>query len=236
MGFSDIKSAPVCVDSSIHNTNLVSTPNWERYWLNCNQQDERIVNTTLFPILVVILILAAIALRKLRSMGRPIPKQLQRGMPLPDFQASIEDGAPVRSTELHGTPAVILFVRGNWCPFCSSQVKNLTQHYKDIVDLGARLILVTPKPLETTRRVAEFFEVEFEFWLDDNLNIARSLGLLLPDGVPAASRKEYGDDTVWPTALVVDRNGIIRYAALSKLMADRPNPKTLLSELRKTLD
>lgn len=214
----------------------MSTPNWERYWIHYSQQDISIVSTTLLAIIIVVLIIAAVAIWKIRTLGRPVPKQLQRGVPLPDFHATLEDGAPIKSSELHGSPAVILFVRGNWCPFCSSQVKNLTQHYKDIVDSGARLILVTPKPLQTTRRVAEFFEVEFEFWLDHNLDIARSLGLLLPDGVPAASRKEYGNDTVWPTALVVDSSGIIRYVALSKLIADRPDPKTLLTELRNTLD
>ena len=130
---------------------------------------------------------------------------------------------------------MILFVRGNWCPFCSSQVENLSANYKDIVDLGARLILVTPKPLETTRRVAEFFKVEFEFWLDDDLAVTRQLGLLMEAGVPNDSRKEYGVDTIWPTALVIDPSGIIRYTELSKFIADRPKPETLLRELRVAL-
>jgi peroxiredoxin len=138
----------------------------------------------------------------------------------------------VRSTELHGTATVMLFVRGNWCPFCSTQVEDLTVHYKDIVDLGARLILVTPKPLQTTRRVAEFFEVEFDFWLDEDLAVSRQLGLLLESGVPDDSRKEYGADTVWPTAMVIDPSGIIRYTELSRFIADRPEPETLLRELR----
>jgi peroxiredoxin len=129
----------------------------------------------------------------------------------------------------------MLFVRGNWCPFCSSHVENLTVHYKDIIDLGARLILVTPKPLETTRRVAEFFEVEFDFWLDVDLAVTKQLGLLHETGVPDDHRKEYGEDTVWPTALVVDPSGIIRYSELSKFVVDRPNPKTLLRELRTAL-
>jgi len=141
----------------------------------------------------------------------------------------------VRSTELHGTATVMLFVRGNWCPFCSSQVENLTVHYKDIVDLGARLILVTPKPLETTRRVAEFFKVEFDFWLDVDLAVAKQLGLLHKSGVPDDHRKEYGADTVWPTALVIDPSGIIRYTELSKFIADRPDPKILSRELRTAL-
>lgn len=163
--------------------------------------------------------------------GRSVPDALRRGQPLPDFRAATEHGEPVRSAELHGTAAVILFVRGSWCPFCNSQVEDLTKHYKDIVDLGARLILVTPKPLETTRRVAQFFEVEFDFWLDESLAVARQLGLLDVQGVPESHQKEYGADTVWPTALVVDRAGIITYVRLSKTMADRPDPKELLAAI-----
>jgi len=185
--------------------------------------------------IAAVLIVAVLAFRRFRNAGRPVPAPLRRGQPLPDFRAVDENGDPVRSTQLHGAAAVILFVRGNWCPFCSSQVENLTVYYKDIIDLGARLILVTPKPLETTKRVAKFFEVEFDFWLDDELAVTKQLGLLQESGVPKNHRKEYGDDTIWPTALVVDPNGIIRYTELSKFIADRPNPKTLLRELRTAL-
>ena len=166
---------------------------------------------------------------------RPVPEALRRGRPLPDFVAVDEQGNRLRSTDLHGTPAVMIFVRGNWCPFCDRQVKNLTGYYKQIVDLGAKIVFVTPKPLETTRRVAEFFEVEFEFWLDESLAATRQLGLLFETAVPADYRKEYGEDTVWPTSLVIDAAGIIRYVALSKHIIDRPNPKTLLRELQQAI-
>ena len=188
--------------------------------------------STIALVIIVVLIALAVFFWKSKKVGRPVPAVLRQGQSLPDFHAIDENGDPVRSTELHGTAAVILFVRGNWCPFCSSQVENLTVHYKDIIDLGARLILITPKPLETTRRVAEFFEVEFDFWLDEDLAVTKQLGLLLESGVPANNRKEYGNDTVWPTALVVDASGIIRYTELSKFIADRPNAKGLLRELR----
>ena len=166
---------------------------------------------------------------------RATPPQLKPGSPLPDFRAVDEQGDPVSSLELHGSPTVILFVRGNWCPFCSRQVSNLTQHYRDIVNLGAKLILVTPKPLETTRHVAEFFKVEFNFWLDQELAVTKLLGLLQEGGVPRNYNKEYGSDTIWPTALVVDAAGIIRYTELSKHISDRPDPGLLLREIRKTL-
>ncbi len=110
---------------------------------------------------VILLIAVAWMFLKMKR-GPSIPAVLRPGQSLPDFVAADEQGNPVRSTQLIGSPTVMLFVRGNWCPFCTSQVADLTGHYKDIVDLGAKLIFVSPKPLETTRRVAEFFEVEFD--------------------------------------------------------------------------
>jgi len=194
------------------------------------------MTSTLIICLVAVAVLAIIAWQLITRRGlRSTPPQVRSGSPLPDFRAVDEQGDPVRSVELHGSPVVMLFVRGNWCPFCSRQVSNLTQHYRDIVDVGARLILITPKPLETTRRVADFFKVEFDFWLDDQLAVTTQLGLLQKGGVPGDYDKEYGKDTVWPTALVVDAAGIIRYTELSKHISDRPDPDALLREVRKTL-
>lgn len=184
-------------------------------------------------ILVAIVAVICLVAWSRRNKGEhPVPEVLRPGKPLPEFRAFDEQGSPLRSTQLVGAPAVILFVRGSWCPFCNEQVENLTRYYKDIVASGARLILVTPKPLETTRRVARFFEVEFDFWLDDSLEAAEKLGLLHTAAVPTDYRREYGADTVWPTALVVDRNGIIRHTELSRHISDRPDPKVLLRALQ----
>ncbi len=182
---------------------------------------------------IIVLAVVAVWLFLAKKRGPSIPDALRPGRSIPDFPAADEQGNPIRSVQVVGSPTVMLFVRGNWCPFCTRQVEGLTRHYKDIVDLGAKLIFVTPKPLETTRRVAEFFEVEFEFWLDDELAAAKQLGLVMSATVPGDSQKEYGTDTVWPTALVIDAAGIIRYSKLSRMVIDRPDPKLLLNELRK---
>lgn len=186
---------------------------------------------TIFAVLV--LAVAGLAWWYWQRGAHPMPEMLQPGKPLPLFIAKTEDGTRIDSSVLEGHPAVVLFVRGSWCPFCSAQVKNLTKYYKDIVDLGARLVFVTPKPLDTTRRVAEMFDVEFEFWLDEDLAVARALKLLHKGGVPGSEKDQYGTaDTVWATALVIDASGTIRFTELSKHIVDRPNPKTLLRALR----
>ena len=188
-------------------------------------------NAIFWIIGIVVVACLILALRK-KARGRPVPDILKPGQRLPDFQAIDEDGNSVSSSDLAGAPAILLFVRGSWCPFCSKQVANLTKVYKEITDSGAKLILITPKPLDTTRRVANIFGVDFKFWLDDSLKVAKQLGLVLEAGVPDDYRKEYGEDTLWPTSLVVDANGVIKFTELSRFIVDRPNPEKLLKVLR----
>lgn len=180
-------------------------------------------------VVTVSLAIAMLFLARDKLRGKAVPAAIRPGQRLPDFSLVDEEGNTVGSASLKGAPAVLLFVRGTWCPFCSRQVADLTRHYKEITASGARLILITPKPLDTTRRVAEFFEVDFEFWLDDSLRLATQLGLTIPNGVPGAYRREYGNDTVWPTSLVVDANGVIRMSEMSRFIADRPNAEKLLA-------
>jgi peroxiredoxin len=187
------------------------------------------VNLTWILIAAAVVIAGALLVFREKIRGRAVPDILQPGNPLPEFAAVDEDGKPLYSNNLRGRPSVILFVRGSWCPFCSKQVQNLTDFYKAINESGAHLILVTPKPLDTTRRVADFFDVKFEFWLDESLAIGKKLGLVLEAGVPDDYDNEYGHDTLWPTSLIVDGDGIIRHTELSRFIADRPDPEKLLA-------
>ena len=188
---------------------------------------------TIIIVLVVLLVAAAVLyLKRDNIRGRPVPDALKPGNPLPEFELADEAGNPRFASELRGTTAVILFVRGTWCPFCSRQVADLTKHYKEITESGARLILVTSKPLDTTRRVADMFGVDFEFWIDPSFVVVRQLGLFLEGGIPGKHREDFGADTLWPASLVVDASGTIRYTEVSRFIADRPDPQKLLANVK----
>jgi len=174
--------------------------------------------------------LAAWFLRRRREQAGG---RLLRGRRIPDFTVRTEDGEPASPADLRGLPAVIIFLRGNWCPFCSSQVEGLTRHYRRINELGARLILVVPEPQQTTRRVADFFEVDFTFWLDPGLNAARELGIVHPGGVPEEYRDDFGPDTLRPVSVVIDSEGIIRYAHRSRDPRERPDPAEFVKVLQR---
>lgn len=184
--------------------------------------------------IVLILLLAALAaLWFTRRPGERASETLVRGRRIPDFTVRTEDGEPTGPSDLRGLPAVIIFLRGNWCPFCSSQVEGLTDHYRKISEMGARLILIVPEPQQTTRRVAEFFGVDFTFWLDPGLAAARRLGILHEQGVPEDLRGEYGSDTLRPVSLVIDGEGVIRYAYRAKDVRHRPDPREFVKVLER---
>ncbi len=179
----------------------------------------------------LLVVVASVILYRRSSPSRLLPPGLAVGNELPAFKARDEDGAEVDTENLKGSPTVMLFVRGNWCPFCTAQVEDLAGHYREISEAGAKLIFVTPMPLETTKRVGEFYRIEFDYWLDENLKAIEQLGLKIDGGVPESLRKEYGDNTVWPVALVLDGDNVIRYAEISKTIKDRPSPDRLLREI-----
>ncbi|WP_405228786.1 peroxiredoxin family protein [Lentisalinibacter sediminis] len=197
---------------------------------------EQVLNdtATVTAIVVVVLLLAAgLVFWLLRRPGEKASERLVRGRRIPEFSVQTEDGEPAGPPDLRGLPAVLVFLRGNWCPFCSAQVENLTQHYRQISELGARLILVVPKPQQTTRRVAELFDVDFTFWMDPDLTAARELGIVHPEGVPADYRDDYGADTLRPVSVVIDSEGIIRYANRSKDVRERPDPAEFVKVLER---
>ncbi|MDZ7644131.1 MAG: hypothetical protein U5K76_07965 [Woeseiaceae bacterium] len=171
----------------------------------------------------------------LNLRGKPAPTALKPGAELPvrrrgrRRQTGPLDG-PARCTRRHPVRARQLV------PVLQPAGRGPDPLLQEIVAAGARLVFVTPKPLATTRRVAEFFEVDFEFWLDPDQRIASALGLVHRAGVPGKHRDTHGTDTIWPTALVVDRDGRIVHAEQSRYIADRPDPRRLLQQLEALAD
>src|SRR5436853_5616744 len=58
----------------------------------------------------------------------PADPVLREGAPLPTFTL-VEGGREVASRELLAKPALWIFYRGNWCPLCVAQVREICAQY-----------------------------------------------------------------------------------------------------------
>jgi peroxiredoxin len=158
--------------------------------------------------------------------------KLVGGAPLPDFEAEDLDGTTGRAADLRGRTVLFMFYRGNWCPFCMAQVREITGRYRELSARGVELVLVSPQPTELTERVAGIYKVSARFWVDRDLRAARTLDIAQDHGVPAGpAARKYGHDTVLPTAIIVDAEGRILFTDQTDNYRVRPDPAIFLRAL-----
>ena len=151
--------------------------------------------------------------------------KLEVGKPLPAFELLGLDGDPLRSADLLGSRALLLFYRGNWCPLCMAQIREVAGQYEEIARRGVKVVLISPQPERKTVALARRFDVDFTFAVDPDSYAARRLGILDEGGLPTGMQLlGYDSDTVLPTVVLVERDGTVLAAGLTDNYRLRPDP------------
>ena len=158
--------------------------------------------------------------------------ELQTGRPLPEFTLEDEQGRGVNSRQFLGNPALFLFYRGNWCPLCMAQIKEIASQYKQLAEHGVQIVLISPQPHKHTQKLAQRFDVPFIYLVDAGNKVARQLKLLAQNGLPFGMQLlGYDSDTVMPTVVITDDQGKIIFADLTDNYRVRPEPETFMRVL-----
>ena len=169
------------------------------------------------------------------SFGRSHSGQLTVGQMLPAFELKNTGGDIVSSISLTDKPTVWIFYRGNWCPLCMAQIKEVAAQYQQIEELGARVALVSPQPHEFTVGLAKKFDVSFEFLTDEHNSAAQTLGIANTYGVPMGMQVlGYDSETVLPTVIITASGGLILWADETDNYRVRPEPEHFLTVLRES--
>ena len=167
------------------------------------------------------------------SFGARHSNRLVVGNMLPTFELRNTVGEMVSSTTLLDKPTVWLFYRGNWCPLCMAQIREVAAQYQELQELGARVALVSPQPHRNTIKLARKFDVAFDFLTDEDNAAARTLGIAHDHGLPMGMQAlGYDSDTVLPTVIVTEKGGRILWVHETDNYRVRPEPETYLAVLR----
>jgi len=162
-------------------------------------------------------------------LGRTPSASLEKGKPLPEFKLKTSEGVLWSSSELTQHPALILFFRGNWCPLCMAQIKEVAASYQTLEKMGVKVFLVSPQPEKHTQALAKKFDVNYHFMIDENNQAASLLGIDAKHGTPKGMEVlGYDSDTVLPTAILTDKNGAILFTDQTDNYRVRPEPDTFL--------
>ena len=116
---------------------------------------------------------------------RSIQDLLDQGVPsevvavgdtLESFTLSDATGAPVTLDELvEAGPAVIVFYRGGWCPYCNLALRTYQRELlPELAAFGARLVAISPQTPDQSLSTAEKAELDFTVLSDPGSRVAQT--------------------------------------------------------------
>ena len=170
---------------------------------------------------------------------------LMAGSPFPDFALPNDAGRIVRRSELLANgPAVVVFDRGAWCPYCTVVLGELAKLSPEIRAAGASIVAVTPDASGGGARIKAECGIDFDVLSDLDNVLGMQCGLIFP--LPDNVRKTYIDlgidleringNDMWllpaPATFVVGQDAIIKHTSLDIDFRYRVEPAEILKSVR----
>lgn len=166
---------------------------------------------------------------------RSIANLLEEGVPanavkvgdtLEPFTLNDATGSPRSLDELVGSgPAVIVFYRGGWCPYCNLALRTYQRELvPELSKFGARLVAISPQTPDQSLSTVEKAELDFTVLSDPGNRVARTIGIVFQQADDvlevqrqlgldlAAVNAEGSTQLPRPTVLIVDQSRVVRFA------------------------
>lgn len=169
---------------------------------------------------------------------------------VPDMALIAADGSEVRVRDvIAGKPAVLLFFRGDWCPYSTTSMRAYERIRADLVEHGAIMVGITPRCHDALPAVAAKNLLGYAMFTDPEQKLIEAMGvrvriteamicLYRSHGVDLAAMNESGDWTLpLEATFLVDPDGAILFANAYPHPAMRMEPlevrDRLLAALRR---
>jgi peroxiredoxin len=186
--------------------------------------------------------------RGLAAAGRPAPKA-GPGDVMPDGRLLDATGQPTTlAAALGSSPAVIVFYRGGWCPYCNIALRAYQRHLvAALAERGILLVAISPQTPDGSLSTKETKELTFTVLSDPGNQIASQLGILTaPSDSARAAQLQLGLDLTqvnadgtttlpMPTVIVVDSAGLIRWMDVHADYTTRTEPEQVLQAIAETI-
>jgi peroxiredoxin Q/BCP len=101
---------------------------------------------------------------------------LERGQKAPDFQLENQDGVLVKLSDFKGQRVVLYFYPRAGTPGCTTQACSVRDRSAEYKAAGARVIGVSPDPVEAVAKFAGKFDLDFTLLADADHAVADAYG------------------------------------------------------------
>ena len=177
-------------------------------------------------------------------MAQPYPKGLSVGDKAPAFIANDSRGIAFSlDKQLKKGDVVLIFYRGQWCPYCNRQLSSLNDSLQTILSKGATLVAVTPETVENIGKTINKTKASFPIVSDTDLKIMKSYRVDF--SVDQATQDKYktyginfaaangsnGANLPVPATYVIGKDGKIKYVFFNPDYRLRPSVKEIVEHL-----
>ena len=172
------------------------------------------------------------------------PEGLKVGEKAPLFSAKNQNGSKIDLKKLlKKGDVVLLFYRGQWCPYCNQQLKKVNDSLQYLSAKGATVLAITPENKENIQKTIEKTNANFSIIEDLNLAIMKQYKVnFAVDESTIVKYKNYGIDfnkvngsnaanLPVPATYIIGKNGKIKYAFFDVNYTKRASVKDIIEHL-----
>ena len=140
-------------------------------------------------------------------------------------------------------PAVVVFYRGGWCPYCTRHLSALQESKSEINELGFELIAITPDNFNKLDSSIVRGDVDFTLFSDKEADAINKFGIgwEINDELYAKYKNDYKMDVEWWSgeshhilpvpAVFIIKNGKIQFQHVDPNYSKRLSASILLAYL-----
>ena len=180
----------------------------------------------------------------LQSYSQTYPGGLNIKDNAPDFSATDQTGKRINlKKQLKKGSVVLVFYRGQWCPYCNKQLKQLEDSITLIKAKGATVLAITPEMPENISKTIQKTKVSYPVLYDEGLKIMNAYKVAFRvDDKTVEKYKGYGIDFLKangnnganlpvPAVYVINKKGKIVYKFFDVNYTKRSSIKDILDHL-----
>ncbi|MGI8580565.1 MAG: peroxiredoxin-like family protein [Chitinophagaceae bacterium] len=178
------------------------------------------------------------------AYAQPYPVGLNVNGIAPDFSATDQRGEKINlKKQLNKGNVVLFFYRGQWCPYCNKQLKQLEDSITFIKEKGATVLAITPELPENISKTIEKTKASYSVLFDDGLKIMNAYKVAFSvEATTVAKYKGFGVDFLKvngtnganlpvPAVYIVNKKGKIIYRHFDVDYKKRSSIKDILDHL-----
>ena len=163
----------------------------------------------------------------------------------PDFKLKDQSGVEVSLKEMRKIgPVVVLFYRGNWCPFCNRELKAFQDSLGLIQTKGAQVVAITPEGKEGIDSTISKTGAIFPILHDDEMKVATAYQVAFAVDDRTVSRykmagidlaKNNGQKTPMlpvPAVYIINKEGSVTFRYFDENYRNRVSVKEILKNIQ----